>query len=191
MWSTSAARGSGKDIQAGFRALPQDASMCPEVGTGEPAGTTRCRLCQRVHIGSTSAQIRPPAGSVGGRAGYEASSNQSSPCGGSRAGANVVGVHGSPSAASTARARAESTTTTAITLRRPPHEHAEMRGWIRSAAISTRRHDVAHQELVLEPHGVTSIPAIRIAGNLYCVGSNVITIRSGGLMRTASVRQVT
>jgi hypothetical protein len=31
--------------------------MCPEVGTGEPAGTTRCRLCQRVHIGSTSAQI--------------------------------------------------------------------------------------------------------------------------------------
>jgi len=33
--------------------------MCPEVGTGEPAGTTRCRLCQRAHMGSTSAQIRP------------------------------------------------------------------------------------------------------------------------------------
>ena len=31
----------------------------PRGGTGEPAGTTRCRLCQRAHIGSTSAQIRP------------------------------------------------------------------------------------------------------------------------------------
>jgi hypothetical protein len=34
-------------------------------------------------------------------------------------------VHGSPSAASTARARAESTTT-AITLRRPPHGHDDV-----------------------------------------------------------------
>ena len=44
---------------SGVSGAPRDASMCPEVGTGEPAGTTRCRLCQRAHIGSTSAQIRP------------------------------------------------------------------------------------------------------------------------------------
>jgi hypothetical protein len=49
-------------------------------------------------------------------AGY-ASSNQNAACGGSRAGAKVAGVHGSPRGASTARAMAESTTT-ATTLRR-------------------------------------------------------------------------
>jgi hypothetical protein len=49
---------------------------------------------------------------VGDRAGYKASSNQSSACGGARAGAKVAGVHGKPSVASWARARAESTTAT-------------------------------------------------------------------------------
>jgi len=92
-----------------------------------------------------------PAGSVGGRAGYEASSNQSSPCGGSRAGATVVGVHGSPSAASTARAKAESTTT-AITLRRPPHGHDS------TSVANTRRNSSAHgtRPARVEPLGVAA-----------------------------------
>jgi hypothetical protein len=51
---------------------------------------------------------------------------------------NVVGVHGSPSAASTARARAESTTT-ATTLRRPPHGHD------RTSVANTRRNSSAHR----------------------------------------------
>ncbi len=67
-----------------------------------------------------------------------AARNQSSPCGGSCAGANVVGVHGSPSAARTARARVESTTT-AITLRRPPHGHDG------TSVANTRRNSSAHR----------------------------------------------
>ena len=107
---------------SGVSGAPRDASMCLEVGTGRAGGHHQMSA---VSAGAHWVDVRAdpsPAGSVGGRAGHEASSNQSSPCGGSRAGANVVGVHGRPCAASTARARPESTTT-AITLRRPPHGH--------------------------------------------------------------------
>jgi hypothetical protein len=41
-----------------FASVEPSISNVVEV-TGEPAGTTRCRLCQRAHIGSTSAQIGP------------------------------------------------------------------------------------------------------------------------------------
>lgn len=51
-----------------------------------------------------------PAERIGGRAGYEASSNQSLAWGGSRADAKVAGLHGSPRPPSTARVMAESTT---------------------------------------------------------------------------------
>lgn len=78
-----------------------------------------------------------PAERVGGRGGYEASSNQNSACGGSRAGANVPGVHGSPSGESTARAMAESTTT-GTTLRRPPQGHNS------TSVANTRRNSWAH-----------------------------------------------
>jgi hypothetical protein len=70
-------------------------------------------------------------------AGYEASSKQNSACGGSRAGAKVAGVDGSPSGASTARARVESTTT-ATTLRRPPQGHDS------TSVANTRRNSSAH-----------------------------------------------
>jgi len=61
-------------------------------------------MSARAHWGDVRAAPSLP-NRVGTVRGYEASSNQSSPCGGSHAGANVVGVHGSPSAASTARAK--------------------------------------------------------------------------------------
>jgi hypothetical protein len=111
--------------------------MCPEVGTGEPAGPPQMSA---VSAGAHWVDVRAdpsPAGIVGGRTGYKASSNQSSPCGGSRASANVVGVHASASAASTARARAKSTTT-AITPRRPPHGHDS------TSLANTRRNSSAH-----------------------------------------------
>jgi hypothetical protein len=133
--------------------------MCPEVGTGEPAGTTRLPA---VSAGAHWVDVRAdpsPAERVGGRAGHEASSNQSSPCGGSRAGANVVGVHGSPSAASTARTRAESTTT-AITLRRPPHGHDS------TSVANTRRNSSARgtRPARVEPLTVRSGSRRRVAG---------------------------
>jgi len=64
--------------------------------------------------------------------GYEASSNQNSACGGPAQARRSSGVHGSPSGASTARAKAESTTT-ATTLRRPPHGHCS------TSVANTRR----------------------------------------------------
>jgi hypothetical protein len=112
---------SGKDIQAGFGrspGMPRCAARWDRRAGGHhqmPA------VSARAHWVDVRADPSP-AERVGGREGYEASSNQSSPRSGSRAGANVVGVHGSPSAASTARARAESTTTASM-LRRPPHGH--------------------------------------------------------------------
>jgi hypothetical protein len=44
------------------------------------------------------------------------------------------------------------------------HEERALVAW--TAATSTRRHDVAHQELALEPHGVTSSAAIAAAAVL-------------------------
>lgn len=90
----------------------------------------------RAHSGEVRADPSLPNVS-GVVAGYEASSNQNSACGGSRAGAKVAGVDGSPSGASTARARAESTTT-ATTLRRPPQGHDS------TSVANTRRNSSAH-----------------------------------------------
>jgi hypothetical protein len=96
----------GKDIQAGFSAT--------ELLRGGPRWNRRSQPALH-QMPAAWAGLRwvdlgaaPSLARVGDRAGYEASSNQSSACGGARAGAKVAGAHGKPSAASRVRARAES-----------------------------------------------------------------------------------
>jgi hypothetical protein len=86
-------------------APPGDAPMCPEV---EPASRRAPpdASCVSGHTLGRRRRRPVPAERFGDRAGYEASSNQSSACGGSRAGVKIAGVHGGPSSASTAHAMA-------------------------------------------------------------------------------------
>ena len=152
----------GEDNQAAFGGRVTGLVTAP---VGE-AGGNRCASRRPAHVRRGHGRRLPVAKGFP-RVRYDASSNQSSVCGGARAGAKVAGSAGRPSAASTARAIA-GTMTMATTERRPPH------GQRRTSSANTRRKSSAHgrRRVRCPPAGVVAAQLDAVASSDGAAGTS-------------------